>query len=221
MEAVLEVIKEEQLLREFRKEEIIIVGKKTTLQSGLASPIYVDLREKLYERPELLWALGRLIAEKIIKVGTPGKKQKIIAVPDAANPMAVAASLYAKEVLGIDIPIIVLRKEPKDHGTQKGSMIIGKVEDDVEYNLIDDVITSSASKRKAFVPLETEGIRIKRVIVVVDRQQGGGESLEKEGYEFHSIFKILAIADQFLGENLITQEQYTEVVNFIKNNRFD
>lgn len=210
-----------RLLREFKKENIIVVGPKTVLQSGLASPIYVDLRAKLYERPELLWALGKLIAEKIKEVGASGKKQKIIAVPDAANPMAVAASLYAKSVMGINMPIIVLRKAPKEHGTQKDSMIIGKVEPDTEFNLLDDVITSSISKKKAIEQLEKEGIKVDRVIVVVDREQGGKEALEKEGYEFHAIFKILDIADQFLVDELITQQQFNEVADFIKNNQFD
>lgn len=217
----MEEISDGQLLREFKKENIIVVGPKTVLQSGLPSPIYVDLRAKLYERPELLWALGKLIAEKIKEVGTSGKKQKIIAVPDAANPMAVAASLYAKEKFGINMPIIVLRKAPKEHGTQKDSMIIGKVEPDAEFNLVDDVITSSASKKKAIEQLEKEGIKVTRVIVVVDREQGGKEALEKEGYEFCAIFKILDIANQFLSAGLITEEQYNEVVDFIKNNRFD
>ncbi len=209
------------MLREFKKENIIVVGPKTVLQSGLASPIYVDLRAKLYERPELLWALGKLIATKINEVGNPEKKQKIIAVPDAANPMAVAASLYAKEKFGINMPIIVLRKAPKEHGTQKDSMIIGKIEPDVEYNLVDDVITSSASKKKAIEQLAKEGIKVNRVIVVVDREQGGKETLEKNGYEFHAIFKILDIAIQFLSAGLITKQQYDEVSDFIKSNRFD
>lgn len=145
----MEEISDGQLLREFKKENIIVVGPKTVLQNGLESPIYVGLRAKLYERPELLWTLGKLIAEKIKEVGNPDKKQKIIAVPDAANPMAVAASLYAKFAMDINMPIIVLRKVPKGYGTQKDSMIIGKVEPDAEFNLVDDVITSSASKKKA------------------------------------------------------------------------
>lgn len=172
----MEEIEENQLLKEFKIENIIVVGPKTILQSGLSSPIYVDLRAKLYERPELLWALGKLIAEKIKEVGSPEKKQKIIAVPDAASPMAVAASLYAKQKFDINMPIIILRKAPKEHGTQKDSMIIGKIEPDAEFNLVDDVITSSASKKKAIEQLTKEGIKVNRVIVVVDRElrrQGG------------------------------------------------
>lgn len=57
--------------------------------------------------------------------------------------------------------------------------------------------------------------------MVVDREQGGKEALEKEGYEFCAIFKILDIADQFLREGLITDDQHKEVADFIKNNRFD
>lgn len=216
-----EEISDGQLLREFKKENIIKVGEMTVLRDGSESPIYVDLRAKLYERPELLWALGKLIAEKIKEVGNPYKKQKIIAVPDAANPLATAASLYAKVVFKIDIPIIVLRKAPKDHGTQRGSMIIGKIEPDTEYNLVDDVITSSASKEKSIEQLEAEGIRVNRVIVIVDKEQGGKEIIERKEYEFYAIFKILDIADQFLNEWLITKEQHKEVTNFIKNNRFD
>lgn len=211
---------DKELLRTFKELGIIIVGPMTQLRSGLASPIYVDLRAKVIENPELLWALGRLIVNKIIEVSTPGKKQIVIAVPDAANPMAVAASLYAKTELGIDIRIIVLRKEPKDHGTQKGSLIIGNLDPDAEYTLIDDVVTSNASLKKALDQLKREGIEKCRIIVVVDREQGGKKLLEKEGYEVHAIFEIIKIADQFLDEDLITKEQYEKVVNFIANNQF-
>lgn len=211
----------DELLGELKKEEIIVVGPLTRLQSGSSSPIYVDLRAKLYERPDILWEIGRLVALKIIKTGTPGKKQKIIAIPDAANPLAVSASLYAKIVLNVDIPIVVLRKVPKEHGTQQGSMIIGKIETDVEYNLLDDVITSSASKKKAIEQVAKEGIRISRVIVIVDREQGGKEVLEKMGYECCSIFKILDIAAYFREKDLITKENYERVVVYIKENRFD
>jgi len=217
---MIEIVNENQLLEEFRKEAIIVVGPLTILQSGKASPIYVDLRWKLYERPDLLWSLGKLIVEKIIEVSDPNKKQKIIAVPDAANPMAVAASLYAKIACKMDMPIIVLRKEPKTYGTQRDSLLIGKIEPNTEYNLIDDVITSSASKEKAIEQLFEERIKIARIIVVVDRQQGGAELLKQKGYDLFSLYKILDIADQFLENGHTTEQKHKEIVEFIKNNKF-
>lgn len=209
-------IDREGVIREFKKSGIVVIGKPVRLTSTQFSSVYIDLREKLYEQPILLWTVGGLIAEKIKEVATPGKKQRLIGIPEAGGPLAIAASLYAKNVLDEDIPIVVLRKIPKEHGTQVSSMISGKVDHDCEYNLIDDVITWATSKEKPIEQLKREGIIVKRVIVVIDREQGGGQIIKDIGYDFWAVFRLGDVLKQYLKEKLITPKQYNEVKKYIQ-----
>lgn len=212
------------VLIKLREIGAIKVGEKTRLKDGSNSPIYVDLRKPLFNRPDLLWELGGLFFEKIKEVSKyPDKIQCVVGVPEAGKPLATATSLYAhaeaREI--VEVPLVILRIQPKEYGTQKGSLIIGEINPDWEYNLLDDVITTNKSKREAIEKLETEGIKVKRTIVAFDRQQGGGEALIRDGYEFEAFFEILDVAKFYLGEELITQDQYNETVEFIETHQFD
>ena len=213
---------EKEVLIGLRDTGAIKVGEKTRLKDGSDSPIYVDLRKPLFNNPNLLWILGDLFSNKIRKVSEyPNKVQCVIGVPEAGKPLATATSLYTGAMKFTYIPLVILRSQPKSYGTQKGSLIIGEINPDWEYNLLDDVITTSNSKRDAIKILGKEGIEVKRTIVAFDRQQGGGNALVRDSYEFESLFKILEVAEFYLGERLITNDQYNETVGFIETHQFD
>ena len=116
---------------------------------------------------------------------------------------------------------LLLRKEGKSYGSTPPSYVIGKKDcENCEYNLIDDVVASGLSKWRAIQTLEQEGISIQRIITFVDRQQGGSELLEQEGYPVHSIFKLLDIVSFYLDEGLISAAQYQEISEFVQARRF-
>jgi len=214
------------LLRKMRLDQIIKVGEMTKLKDESMSPIYVDMRDKLTEaHPELLPPVGRAFAwtiHKIAETEKDPKPQVVIGVPDAAHPLAAATATMAA-LDGLPISCLVQRKVPKDHGTseQKGKLIIGKPKTGLHYNLIDDVITTSASKRESIAVMEAEGFEVKRVLVFFDRQQGGGNSLIRDGYKFYAVFKLLEVGAFFLDEGLITSEQYDDVISFIETHQVE
>ena len=53
-----------------------------------------------------------------------------------------------------------------------------------------DVITTGGSVRKAIEAVEAEGCEVVKVIVIVDRNEGGSEQLIKEGYDFKAIINL-------------------------------
>ena len=81
---------------------------------------------------------------------------------------------------------ILQRKEQKKHGTCK--MIEGEYEDGSELIIIDDVLTSGTSIIESLEHLKQ--FKIKKIVVVVDREEGGREILENMGYTVESIFKV-------------------------------
>jgi uridine monophosphate synthetase len=64
--------------------------------------------------------------------------------------------------------------------------------------LVDDLITGADTKLEAIRALEAAGLVIKVVLVVLDRQQGGVQQLEKAGYEVVSILELDSVLDEFI-----------------------
>ena len=55
--------------------------------------------------------------------------------------------------------------------------------------ILDDTCTSGGSLFTAIDAAEAAGCKIVKVMVVLDRQQGGGEELRRRGYEFSSLLE--------------------------------
>ncbi|MCL5094248.1 MAG: orotate phosphoribosyltransferase [Patescibacteria group bacterium] len=178
-----------------------------TLKSGIKSPIYIDLR-LLASHPKVLKTIAKLIAEKI-----KDKDCDIIAgIPYTGIPMATAVSLET------GIPMIYPRKEIKDYGTKK--KIEGVYKSGDKCIVIDDLITSGASKFETVEPLEAEGLIVQDFVVLVDREQGGGQLLADKGYNLHSIIRISELLDTLEDEGLISKNQVEDVRSFLVENSF-
>ena len=95
-----------------------------------------------------------------------------------ADPVAYA---IAAASFGTDFRVdaFSVRKESKDHGT--GRSIEGNFESGMAVVVVEDVITSGGSARKAASAIETAGGNVLGILAVVDREEGGKTTLEREG----------------------------------------
>jgi orotate phosphoribosyltransferase len=84
-----------------------------------------------------------------------------------------------------------VRKEPKQHGTQR--LIEGNFAAGATVVVVEDVITSGSSALRAIEAVLAEGGRVAGVLAVVDRQQGGRETLEAAGYEVRALTTAAAL----------------------------
>jgi orotate phosphoribosyltransferase len=221
MEPGLYTEEQKVLLRELLEAGAILMGDVVRIRFGLHSPIYFDLREKLYFRPELLWNVGREFAKKICELaGDNPAPQCVVGIPDTASPLALATALYSwQRETHPQITYALLRKEGKTYPGLPTTHWIGRKDAACEYNLIDDVVASGLTKRTSAAKMQREGISVRRIIVLFDRQQGDG--LRSEGFELHAIFRVPDILDFYLKENLIRQEDHAKITQYLRSRRFD
>ena len=129
----------------------IIKFGRFTLKSGIESPFYVDLRP-LASDPKILKKLANYLLEML----PLDNFDLICGVPYAALPMATAMSLESY------LPLIIKRKEAKQHGTKK--MIEGIFTKGQNCLLVEDVITSGKSLLETIPEIESEGISVSDIV---------------------------------------------------------
>ncbi|MFH0974752.1 MAG: orotate phosphoribosyltransferase [Spirochaetota bacterium] len=152
-----------------------------TLTSGALSPYYFDCKAATLD-PEGCFLIGQLIFEKARDFGIDAAGGLTL----GADPISLSISLEAFRNNAFIYPLIV-RKEPKKHGTQK--WIEGNLEKIKNVMVIDDVITTGKSTIQAIEKLREAGLIVEKAFVIIDREEGGRENIEKLHVQVFSLFK--------------------------------
>ena len=176
------------------------------LKSGTLSPIYVDLRI-IVSYPRLLTDIAAALFELTRGLGY----DRIAGIPYTALPIATAFSL------SFGTPMIYARKERKAYGT--GRQIEGIWKRGDRILLIDDLVTNGISKGEAIGVFEQVGLAVEDIAILIDREQGGRERLEKANYRLHSLISIFEILDRIKSLNKIDGHLYNTVSRFLRDHR--
>jgi len=179
-----------------------------TLKSGITSPYYLDMRN-IISCPSIMENFCNHIYTKflipITKI-TPTDRLHICGVPYAGIPMATVLSFKS------NIPLLMIRKEPKTYGTKK--LIEGLYQKGDKVILVEDVVTTGKSLLETIDKVEEEGLEILGIIALVDRQQGGVKLLKEKGYRVDCVFTIDSIIDIGYSLCLIDDKQIEYIKNF-------
>lgn len=145
--------------------------KPFVLSSGKKSPYYFDCRRTTM-LPEAMPLIGRLVFERI-----RGAVEAVGGLTLGADPIACAVAYYSQG-RGQPIAAFSVRKEAKAHGMQR--WVEGAVEAKARVAVVEDVVTTGDSTLRAISRCREEGLRVERVIVLVDREEGGMERIGED-----------------------------------------
>lgn len=160
-----------ELLRTLSYEE-----REVILSSGKRSNFYIDCRQAvLTSEGHFLagWLISRLLFEQCPEVTAVG------GITMGADPLASAVATVSH--LGPrPLDAFYIRKEPKGHGTQKWIEGDKVVVPGTQVAILEDVVTTGASTLRAIERARSHGLDVRRVIVLVDREEGGREEVVHE-----------------------------------------
>lgn len=159
------------------------------LKSGEMTSVYLNLR-KIIAYPNLL----REIANHLWNVISGCKFDLICGVPYTALPIATCLSLDHQ------IPMIIRRKEKKEYGTMQ--LIEGEFNPGQRCLVVEDVITTGSSIIETANDLEKLGLQVIDTIALIDREQGGRQTLEKK-YTVHTVLSLSEIMAALLNSTII------------------
>ena len=156
-----------------------------TLSSGQRSSYYINAKEVTLH-PNGALALGRLLLAMI-----PEDTQAIAGLTLGADPIVTAVSVVSA-IEGQNLPGLIVRKQPKGHGTK--AYIEGpSLDSGAKVVVLEDVVTTGKSAHLAVERLRTAGYEVEQIIALVDRQQGGAEFYQSVGLKFEALLTLKEI----------------------------
>ncbi|MFN7952776.1 MAG: orotate phosphoribosyltransferase [bacterium] len=150
-----------------------------TLASGKKSDLYVDARVTLM-LPEGLSLAGRLLLDLLDASFAPGEVDALGGMAVGAVPLVSACLVHAadhsrwRQLRGFFV-----RKEAKGHGL--GKRVEGAFRSGDRVVLLEDVVTSGGSSKLAADAVREAGGEVRRVLAILDRDEGGAAALADSG----------------------------------------
>ncbi len=153
------------------------------LSSGKSSDYYLDGRIVTLSS-EGAYLIGSIILELI-----RGKGITAIGGPTIGADPIVGAVMALAHLRNLSLKAFIVRKSAKDHGSKR--QVEGPALSPGEkVLLIDDVATTGKALLEAKQALDNLGVKIEAILVIIDRLEGAGSNLEKEGLKLDALFKI-------------------------------
>lgn len=168
----------QELIDALRDADAVKYGE-FELSHGGTSDYYVD--KYLFETdPHCLELVAEAFAEQL-------GETKLAGVALGAVPLVAVTSVET------GLPYVIARKQKKEYGT--ANFVEGRLDEGEEVVVLEDIVTTGQSAVDAVEALREAGAEVSRIIVVVDREEGGRENLAEAGVEMEALLSASDLLD--------------------------
>jgi orotate phosphoribosyltransferase len=177
------------------------------LANRKASPYYVDLRV-IPSFPDAFREICESYAQYINSQIGLKNFDRVAAIPLAGIPFASQIAYNLKK------PFLYVRKDIQLQGRERrveGVLVSGD-----KVLLIDDLLTTGLTLKKAADAVRAEGGVVTEAVVFLDREEGGRQVLEKSGIKLHSLLKISEMANTLYEIGAIDEENLKTILKQVK-----
>ena len=177
------------------------------LSSGKASPYYVDLRV-IPSFPDAYHEICDFYAQYIKSQIGAKNFNRIAGVP-------LTGIIFASQVAyNLEKPFLYVRKGVRLRGRERrveGILVSGD-----RVLLVDDLITTGLTLKKAAETVAAEGGVVTDAVVFLDREEGGTGQLEKSGIRLHPMLKISEVANVLYDSGVMDKESLKTILKQVK-----
>jgi len=177
------------------------------LTSGRTSPYYIDLRI-VPSFPDVFKRICDLYVGLIRTEFGVENFNRIAGIPTAGIPFASLVAYHLNK------PFLYIREHVRLHGRER--RIEGLLMPGDRVLLIDDLITTGGSLRKAAEVIRAEGGVVTDAVVLLDREEGGRENLAKDNVTLHYLLKVSEAAKKLYEMDAIKEDQYKLILKQVK-----
>lgn len=149
------------------------------LVSGRMSRYYVNCKPTTLS-PRGMFLAGHLIYDAIRSVDVTAAG----GLTFGADPLAMATA-FVSELFQHPIQAFSIRKTQKDHGMIR--WIEGDIQPGDRVAILEDVITTGGSTIKAIERARESGLDVVKVVILVDREEGGLEAIREAVADIHVV----------------------------------
>ena len=177
------------------------------LTSGKTSPYYIDLRI-VPSFPDAFQKVCDLYVKLIEKDLGVEKFERVAGIPTAGIPFASLVAYQLKK------PFLYIRPKARLHGRER--RIEGILMPGDRVLLVDDLITTGKSLRKAVAAIRAEGGVVTDAVVLVDREEGGKEKMAKDDVLLHYLLRASEAASALYEMGVLTEDQLKIISRQVK-----
>ncbi len=167
--------------------------KKVVLASGRESDFFIDCKQAVLTA-EGHALIGELMLDAALAL--PSHPIAVAGVELGGCSLASAVSVVSfqrgvRTERGIGLDAIYVRKQAKEHGSQRQLEGDVGLQPNAPVVVVEDVVTTGGSTLRAIERLRERGLAVAGVIAIVDRLEGGAENVRAAGVHLTSLFTRL------------------------------
>lgn len=133
---------------------------------------------------------------------------RVAGVPTAGIPFAALVAYKLRR------PFIYVRKQQRLHGQLK--TVEGVLNPGDRVLVVDDLVSTGDSAVRTVRSIREAGGVVRDVVVLIDREQGAGEVLAREGVRLHALMKVTEAAEVLYSRGLLSRGEYEVIVNYVR-----